>query len=115
MVLFGGGYLACIFYGAGALAITCAVSALTRSSVACLIIALSICFGQLLIAIPPVLEYAADNWGGGAADVLGSLGTWSHYTEMKKGVISLSNIVFYLSMIGFSLFLTSVVIKSKRS
>ena len=110
-----GGYLACIFYGGGALAITCAVSALTRSSVACLIIALSLCFGQLLIAIPPVLEYAADNWGGAVADVLGSLGTWAHYTEMKRGVISFSNVVFYLSMIGFCLFLTSVVIKSKRS
>ena len=110
-----GGYIACIFYGAGALAITCAVSALTRSSVACLIIALSICFGQLLIAIPPVLEYAADNWGGGIADILGSLGTWSHYTEMKRGVISLANVVFYLSLVGFCLFLTSVVIKSKRA
>ena len=61
-------------------------------------------FWPILIAIPPVLEYAADNWGGGIADILGSLGTWSHYTEMKRGVISLANVVFYLSLVGFCLF-----------
>ncbi len=110
-----GGYLATFFYGAACLAITCAVSALTRSVVACLIISVTICFVLLLIAVPPVQDYFSDVLGGGASEAISSFSMFSHYNEMKRGVVSLPNLVFYLSMVGFCLFATSVVIKSKRA
>ena len=110
-----GGYIATLLYGAACLAITCGVSALTRSIVACLIISVSICFLLLLIGFPPVRDFFTDTLGGGLSDAIASLSIYAHYEEMKRGVISLPNLVFFASVIGFSLFVTSVVIRSKRS
>lgn len=110
-----GGYFATLCYGAACLAITCAVSAFTRSLVACLIVSVTICFVLLLLAVPPVQDYFTDVLGGGVSEAISSFSMFSHYNEMKRGVISLPNVVFYGTLVSFCLFLTSVVIKSKRS
>ena len=110
-----GGYLATFLYGAACLAITCSVSAFTRSVVACLIISVTICFLMLLLAVPPVQDYFTDLLGGGLSDAISSFSMFSHYNDIKRGVVTLPNIAFFASLIGFCLFLTSIVIKTKRS
>lgn len=110
-----GGYIATFLYGAACLAITCGVSALTRSIVACLIVSVTICFLLLLIAIPPVQGFFADTFGGGFSDAIASFSTFEHYDQIKRGVVSLPNLVFFASLVGFSLFVTAVAIRTKRS
>ena len=109
------GYIATLCYGAACLAITCAVSALTRSMVACLIISVTLCFLFLLAAIPPVQSWIIDTFGGGFAQVVASFSMLSHFNDMKRGVIGLENVTYFLSVIIFSLFVTSVAIRTKRS
>ncbi len=109
------GYLAMVLYGAACLAITCAISALTRSIVACLIISMAICFKLMLIGFPPVQDFLIDNLGASFAEMLASFSNFSHYNDMIRGVIRLDNILYYVSLIGFSLFVTSVAIQSKRA
>lgn len=109
------GYIASFCYGAACLAITCAVSALTRSMVACLIISSALCFLLLLVGFPNVQDFFSDWLGGSIADSIASFSMYSHYNDMKRGVIAAENIAYFASLVGFGLFVTSVVIRSKRA
>ena len=108
-------YLGSFFVGATCLAITCAVSSFTRSLVACLVVSVSICFALVLLGLPDTVRFLAQNIGDFLAEAAKSLSISGNYFEIITGVIRLKAFVFYTSMIGFCLFLTSVVIRAKRS
>ena len=46
--------------------------------------------------------------------VLAYLGVTTHMDDMVKGVLDTKDIVFYLSFIGFGLFLTQQSVESRR-
>jgi ABC-2 type transport system permease protein len=45
---------------------------------------------------------------------IGYLGITNHMEEMARGVIQLKDVVFYLSFIGFGVFLTHQSVESQR-
>jgi len=108
-------YLGSFLVGASCLAITCAVSAFTRSLVACLVVSVSICFVLVVLGFPDAVRFFSQNLGNTLGEALKSLSLTGSYYEITGGVIRLKAIVLYVSMIGFCLFLTSVVIRTKRS
>ena len=108
-------YLGSFLVGASCLAITCAVSAFTRSLVACLVVSVTVCFVLIIIGIPGAVRFFSQNLGNTLGDALKSLSLTGNYFEIITGVVRLKALVFYTSMIGFCLFLTSVVIRTKRS
>jgi ABC-2 type transport system permease protein len=108
-------YVGSFFVGASCLAITCAVSAFTRSLVACLVISVSLCFGLVVLGIPGTVKFLSQNIGNTLAEAVKSLSITGHYFEMITGVIRLKAVIFYASLIAFCLFVTSVVIRTKRS
>jgi ABC-2 type transport system permease protein len=108
-------YLGSFLVGASCLAITCAVSAFTRSLVACLVISVSICFGLVVLGIPDTVRFLAQNVGNTLAEAARSLSITGNYFDIVSGMIRLKALIFYASLIGFCLFLTSVVIRTKRS
>jgi ABC-2 type transport system permease protein len=55
-----------------------------------------------------------DPTAGPVMRALGSLSLTSHLREMMKGVIDLADIVFYLSVITFGLFLSHQSVASDR-
>jgi ABC-2 type transport system permease protein len=104
------GYLGSFMVGASSLAITCAISALTRNQVACLIIAFLINLILVLIGFGPFQDFL-----GSAGKPFALTSYLYHSNLLGQGLFKLQSLVFFLSVIGFSLFLTSVVIRSKRS
>ena len=108
-------YLGSFLVGISCVAITCAVSSFTRSLVACLVISVTICYVFILLGNPATVRFFSQNLGDTVAQGLKSLSLTGNYYDMVGGVIRLKAIVFYASMIGFCLFLTSVVIRTKRS
>lgn len=109
------GYVASFLVASSMVAIACAVSAFTRSLVACLVVSFAICFALTLIGFDPITEAITDLMGGTVGEALSRLSMMSHFQDMARGAISLSNVVYFVSLIGFCLFVTSVVIRSKRS
>jgi ABC-2 type transport system permease protein len=110
------GYIGSFLVGASAVAITCAVSALTRSQVACLLISVMIIFGLVLAGFPPFQEFATNfTHAGWVGDLMGSMSLLYHLNLMAQGLLKLQTLVYFASVIGFCLFLTSVIIRSKRS
>ena len=60
------------------------------------------------------LGWADDPAGGSVAKVIGYLGVTTHLEDLVKGVVDLKDVLFYLSVIGFGIFLAQQSVESQR-
>ena len=104
------GYIGTILLGASYLAIGFFVSSLTRNQIIAFIISIAICFFSYLLA-SDIVAYALPD---SLIPFLSNLSLGYHYESITKGVIDLSDITFYISFIGFFLYLNSVVLSSRK-
>ena len=108
------GYIAAFLVGITFLAVTGVISALTRSMVVSFIVALFICMGMIMSGWPNIVS-ELDNWIGGLGQKVSQLSVLTHYNELTKGIVVSTDIFFFLSVIGFCLYLTAVILKTKRA
>jgi ABC-2 type transport system permease protein len=91
------------FIGVGVLA-----SSLTENQ----IVAVLLAFGALLLLW--LIDWSASFAGPTAAAILTYLSIIQHLQDFQRGVIDTGDVVFYLSLTFFTLFLTSRVLESRR-
>ena len=108
------GYLGSFLIGAATIAITCVISAMSRSQISCLLISVCICFILVLAGFPSVTDFLRPNFPW-LADLGNSVSFWWHQSEMACGLVRFQSLVYLLSLIAFCLYLTSVIIRSKRA
>lgn len=96
-----GGYLGLIFLGGAYLAIGLVISALTENQIIAFILGVTVSFLFLIVGTPLV----TGNNPGMFTQMLGYLGLGMHFDSITRGVIDLRDILYYLSIIGFFLFL----------
>src|SRR5713226_7571474 len=97
------------------LAISCITSAMTRTQVVSFIISVVICLFLILAGFPPVINLL-ENWAKPwLVDVITSFSVITHFEGFQKGVLDSRDIIFFLSLIGFSLFTTSVILRTHRA
>ncbi len=108
------GYIGTFLVGVTFLAVTGVISALTRSMVVSFIVALFICLGMIMSGWPVVVG-AIDGWIPGLGQNLAQLSVLTHYNELTKGILVSTDLIFFLSVIGFCLYLTAVILKTKRA
>lgn len=96
------------------LAISCITSALTRSQVVSFIISLVVCLFLILAGFPPVIN-VLQQAAPGLTDLVTSFSVMTHFEGFQKGVLDSRDILFFLSVIGFSLFTTSVILRTHRA
>ncbi len=99
------------------LAVSCITSAITRSQVVSFIISVVACLFLILAGFPPVinlLQNLTHNWQW-LVDVVTSFSVITHFEGFQKGVLDSRDIIFFLSVIGFSLFATSVILRTHRT
>lgn len=89
-----------------------AVGLLTSSFTENQIIAAVSCFAILLLLY--IISWPAETAGGGLGSVLKYLSLTEHFSEMVKGVIDTKDLVYFVSVIGLSLFLTLRSVESVR-
>ncbi len=105
-----GGYLGLILLAASYLAIGMLVSSFTSSQLVALMLSSVICGALVGLGyIPEVLSL-----GMGTDEILRALGTGSRFSSMLRGVLDLSDLVYYLSLAGFALAANALVIESGR-
>jgi len=109
------GYVGSLLLAGGYLAVACMTSALTRNQVISFI--LSVVIGLLLILAgwPPVtqmLEQWASPW---LVEGIASFSVMTHFDGFQRGVLDTRDLVFFLTMIGFCLFTTGVIIRGHRA
>src|SRR5580765_7300959 len=113
------GVILCSYVGswlmAGAyLAISCITSAMTRTQVVSFIIAVVLCLFLILAGFPPVIRMLQGWAGPKVVDAIASISVITHFDGFQKGVLDMRDIIFFLSIIAFSLFSTSVILRSHR-
>lgn len=95
------------------LAISCLTSALTRTQVVSFIIAVMVCLFLILCGFGPVIEFLQGS--PALVNFVASLSFITHYEGLQKGVLDSRDIIYFLSVIGFSLFTTGVILRGHRA
>src|SRR5437867_4575384 len=109
------GYLGSWLMAGAYLAISCITSAMTRTQVVSFIIAVVLCLFFILAGFPPVINLL-ENWAKPwLVDVITSFSVITHFEGFQKGVLDSRDVIFFLSIIGFSLFATSVILRGHRA
>ena len=101
-------YLGFLLYGAATLSIGLLASSFTDNQ----IVAASVAFGILLILT--FIGNLSNALGGMAARLTTEISLVAHYDDFSRGIIDTGDLVFYLSVIAFSLFLTTRAVESQR-
>jgi ABC-2 type transport system permease protein len=90
-------------------------SALTRNQVISFILSVVVCLFLILCGWPPVTDMVV-NWAPAwIVDSLAGMGVITHYEAFQRGVIDSRDLIFFVSVITFFLFVTSVILRSHRS
>jgi ABC-2 type transport system permease protein len=107
------GYLGSLLLAGAYLAITCLTSAMTRNQVVAFILSVVACLFLILAGFSPVTDLLA-RWGSPAlVDTVAAFSVVTHFDVFQKGVIDSRDLLFFFSVIGFSLFATSVVLRNR--
>ena len=100
------------------LAVSCITSALTRSQVVSFILSVVACLFLILAGFPPVINFFQQLVSPGLSwlvDLVTSFSVMTHFQGFARGVLDSRDIIFFLSVIGFSLFTTSVILRTHRA
>jgi ABC-2 type transport system permease protein len=109
------GYLGSFFLAGAYLAITCMTSAMTRNQVVAFILSVVICLFLVLAGFNPVTDLMV-RWASPAVvDTVAAFSVVTHFDGFQRGVIDARDVVFFLSVIGFALFATGVILRAHRA
>jgi ABC-2 type transport system permease protein len=103
-----GGYIGLILMSGVYIGIGIFASSLTENQVVAFIISFILVFalfmmGKILMQVSPTLVSAVE-----------FISTDYHFTNISRGVIDSRNIIYYFSMIFFTIFLTKVSLESRK-
>lgn len=102
------GALSLLLLGACFIALGLFISTLTSNQIVAGILTFCLCLALW------TLGWADDPAGGPVMKVVAYLGVTTHMEEMAKGILELKDVVFYLSVIVFGLFLGHQSVESQR-
>jgi ABC-2 type transport system permease protein len=108
-------YLGSWLMAGGFLAIGSCASALSKSQVIAFIISGVVCLLFILAGFPLVLNVFKDWLPVVLIDTIASLSFLTHFTSVSKGVLSLRDVLYFISMIVFWLTATAVVVELKQA
>jgi ABC-2 type transport system permease protein len=97
------------------LAVSCITSAMTRTQVVSFIVSVVICFILIIAGHPRVVQFFSELAGSQIADIVSSFSFLTHFNNFQKGVLDSRDVIYFLSVCVFSLFTTSVVLRSHRA
>jgi ABC-2 type transport system permease protein len=110
-----GGYIGSLLMAGAYLSITGMISATTRSQVVAFIVSVVILLFFILAGFPPVTEMLV-NWAKPwLVDGIAGFSVMTHFESIQKGVLDSRDVIYFLTVIGFSLFTTSVILRAHRA
>ena len=109
------GYVGSLLLAGGYLAITCMTSALTRNQVVSFILSVVICLFLILAGFNPVTDLLARWTSADVVDTVAAFSVITHFDGFQRGVLDSRDLIFFLSVIGFALFATGVIIRGHRA
>lgn len=108
------GYMGSFLMAASYLAIGAAVSSMTRNQVIAFILTVTICFLFLVSGLPIVLNFFEGWLPDALLLAVANLSFLTHFDNLQKGVINLSDLFYFISVIITWLFINRLMIEIKR-
>jgi ABC-2 type transport system permease protein len=109
------GYVGSFLMAGAYLAISCMTSAMTRNQVVSFILAAVACLLLVLCGYPPVTNLLIRADSAWLLNTVTAFSFMTHFDYFTKGVLNSQDVIYFLSVIGFSLFATGVIIRSHRA
>jgi ABC-2 type transport system permease protein len=109
------GYVGSLLLAGAYLALTCMTSAMTRNQVVAFILSVVICLFLILAGFSPVTDLLARWTNSTVVDTVAAFSVITHFDGFQRGVLDSRDLIFFLSMIGFALFATGVIIRGHRA
>ncbi|MEQ8403993.1 MAG: ABC transporter permease [Oceanicaulis sp.] len=107
-------YFGALLLAGGYLALGQALSAATSNQVIAFVLGAAACFLITVAGLPFVLDALSARLPGAAAEALAELSALARFESLRRGVVSLSDVVYFLSLIGLGLGLAMTLIDSRR-
>jgi ABC-2 type transport system permease protein len=110
------GYVGSLLMAGACVAIGVFASALSRSQVISFVISLAVCLGLMIIGFDPFIN-AVSKWGVPAklVEAAASCSLIRHFNSMRRGVIDLTDVVYYVGVMVFMLAAAHVVTDGRKA
>jgi ABC-2 type transport system permease protein len=109
------GYVGSFLMGGAYLSITAMTSAMTRNQVVAFIVSVVLSLFLILAGYPPVTNMLVSWAKPWIVEAIASFSVMTHFESLQKGVLDSRDILYFLSVMGFSLFTTSVIVRTHRA
>jgi ABC-2 type transport system permease protein len=109
------GYIGSLLLGGAYLAISTMTSAMTRNQVVSFILSVVICLFLILCGFPPVTDLIQNYLPQVIIDIVASFSVMPHFDSFKRGLLDFRDVIFFVSIIVFGLFTTSIIIRNLRA
>jgi ABC-2 type transport system permease protein len=97
------------------LSVSAMTSAMTRNQVVSFIVSVVLCLFLILAGWPPITNLLTQWASQGFVEIIAAFSVMTHFDSIQKGVIDSRDVLFFLSVIVFCLFTTSVIIRAHRA
>ena len=109
------GYIGSLLMAGAYLSISAMTSAMTRNQVVSFIVAVVLSLFLILAGWPPVTDLLVQWAKPWLVDGVAAFSVMTHFESVQKGVLDSRDILYFLSVIVFSLFTTGVIIRAHRA
>ncbi len=104
-------YLGAILMAGGYLGVCALMSALTKNQVISFVLSLAACAALLFLGFSSFTATLEAWFPVGVSDALSNFSFITHFDAFTKGIIDPKDVVFFLSLMGFTLFLNVVALE----
>jgi ABC-2 type transport system permease protein len=109
------GYLGSFMLAGAYLAVSCMTSAMTRNQVISFILSVVICLFLILAGYTPVTDLLTRFANPIVVQVIAAFSVMTHFEGFQRGVVDTRDVLYFISVIGFALFTTGVIIRNQRA
>jgi len=109
------GYVGTLLLAGTYLAVACMTSSLTRNQVVAFILAVVACLALILVGFSPLTDLLARWASPWIVESVAKFSVLGHYDGFERGVLDSRDVVYFFSVIAFTLFATGVAIRSHRA
>jgi ABC-2 type transport system permease protein len=114
MGVIASGYVGALLIAGAFLSIGSAMSALTRNQVIAFVLGVAVCFIFAAASYPLVTDFLSRNTPV-MAEIARRFAVVDRYQDFTRGIVSLRDLVFFATFIGFWLFLTTVLVDQRKA
>jgi ABC-2 type transport system permease protein len=107
----GASYLGAILMAGGFLGVCSLTSALTKNQVVSFIASLVVCAALLFLGYSGFTSFLEGYLPVGVAGAISNFSFVTHFNPMLRGIVDAKDVVFFLSLMGFTLFLNVVALE----